>query len=180
MAESDFIKTAFHGWATLICHDLATGADVELDLSFDLGDLNVTGLARQLHEKVLFKRRGRRAGKGVANGERLTPQVTLSCYVTNMTSSAKPGTPFELLLFKGAYEDCVSVLGENHRDAIHLKVGWYGEDFGDEQDDGFKFLDCVYDINFGEAMEGNKFSMTFDVLGDIEDLEGNVICSEAA
>jgi hypothetical protein len=168
---SDFVKNSCQGTVTFIARD-STGANVELELDFDLGDVSLTGLKKKLNEYVRMQRRGRKVSTNFGN--RTFPQLSLSVYVTSLTSSGDKGSASEFCLQRGAYEDNVGVDGAGRPYAIDVRVNIEGSDFDDDEDIEFTCLGCLPEMGFGEAMDGDKATFTFDV----DTVEGDLAAGE--
>lgn len=171
MAISDFVKTAVHGSFTLAD---GTGTPVTLTAAYDLGDVAISGLSGpKLNEVVNFERRGKIISS--AYGARRYQQITFSGYHTGEGASAS-GSLQAFLMKATPYGSNISTLGSGRVYAVKFTLNIEGTDFGDAADWSTVFNNCVpVETAFSEAMDGNKFSFTLQVLGSIT---GSLTASE--
>lgn len=174
MSASDFVMNSVHGVVTVIMHD-TDGNDVEHEELFDLGDVALSGLAKELNELVKYSRRGRRVSED--NGAKMYPQLSLSGFVTSLLNASAPGSLFEAIFGVGAYSDTVSVTGAGRRRAVHVQLEIEGEEIGNDNDDEILCNICYPTTSFGEAMDGDKLNCSFEVCGDVE-VNGETVCSD--
>lgn len=161
-ASSDYVKTAVMGEFRVI---LASGAT--LDFEFDLGDLNISGIRSKLNELVKIRRRGRRVSE--AHGEKADPTLSFTCWGANFVGAdnVPPGTELEALLGVGAYESEDSTSGADRPYTVDLRFKIRGASFGDAFDETVLLEDCYLEGSFAEALDGNKFSWSAEVLGNV-------------
>lgn len=171
MAISDYVKTAVHGSFTLAD---GTGTPVTLTAAYDLGDVAISGLSGpKLNEVMTFERRGKIISS--AHGARRYPQITFSGYLTGEGASA-PGSIQAFLMKATPYTANISTLGAGRVHAVKFTLNVEGTDFGDAADWSVVCNHCVpVETAFSEAMDGNKFSFTLQVLGSIT---GSLAASE--
>lgn len=163
MAISDFVKTAVHG--RLILRD-GSGVPVVLNVQYDLGDVAISGLTgKKLNTPQHHQARGRHIS--TSYGERVYPQLKFSAFLTG-EGAATPGSVQAFIMQNTPYTANVSTTGAGRPYAIEAQLVIEGDDFGDAADWDTTFEDCVpVAVDFGEAMDGNKFSFTLDVTGEI-------------
>lgn len=178
MSVSSIVKTNVSGTITLI--DGTTPTAIELALSFDRGDLNVSGLKEVLNETITVERRGRFVNS--AHGNRVYPSFSFSCWLSAFQDSGT--APGNILTWiqrttGSAYAALVSSLqpgASANADtpfAFDIKYDLEGADFGDSADHTFTLGDCeVLDFTFAEAADGLSVSVNGVVRGAVSgDLE---------
>lgn len=173
MAVSDFAKLDTHGTIKLI--DGTPITPVELTLSYDMGDLSLSGFSKVLNELVKVERRGKFVSAGYGN--RKYPQLTFTNLLMALTSAAAPGTAREFLEQQGAYSANISTLGAGKPYTVHVEVTIEGSDFGDSADHVFQADDChLSDVGLSEG-QPSTLSFSLEVLGAIS---GDIAAAEIA
>lgn len=140
----------------------APGASA-LTLLFDRGDTAISGLDRKLNERVRMTRRGKLGG--TAWGDRTYPQITFTCYWTQLISAdgAAPGSLAEALWQLGAYTDGGSLVPPT----CTLTLTIEGTDLGAANDEVITLTDVAATIDIGEAADGNTLTITGTVEGSV-------------
>lgn len=134
-----------------------------LVLLYDRGDTAITGLDRKLNDRVRMTRRGKLAG--TAWGDRTYPQISFSCYWTQLISEdgAAPGSLLEALWQLGAYTDGGSLVPPT----CTLTLTIEGTDLGAANDETIVLTGVAATVDLGEAADGNTFSITGTVEGSV-------------
>lgn len=166
MAISDFVKSNVHG--SLVFSD-GTGTPITHTELYDLGDLSINfngSSGGKLNNVVHHFRRGNYLSSSY--GERAVPTFSLTAYHTG-TAAAAPGSIADWVLRRTPYGSLVSVLGSGRVWACKLVITYEGTDFGDTNDGTITLNKLVPRLDsFTEAIDGNKFAISGDILGAIE------------
>jgi hypothetical protein len=173
MAISDMVKTSVHG--SIVLSD-GTGTPITHTELYDLGDfaLNLNGASGgKLNAAVHHFRRGNYVSSSY--GDRAVPTMSFTAYHTG-TAGSTPGSIADWVLRRTPYASTVSTLGSGRVWACKVVITWEGTDFGDSADGTITLNNVVLRLDsFAEQMDGNRFSISGDVLGAIE---GDLSCSE--
>ena len=172
MAVSSIVKSAIDGTITL---SDGTGTPVTLALSFDLGDLSITGLSQRLNEVVAVQRRGKLAS--IRHGARTFPQLTFSAYITSYTGvTSAPGSIMDFVTGTGVYSANTST---SSGDVFTCDVTFdiEGTDLGDSADGQIVVADVHFAFDLSEATDGNTVSLTGTIYGSVT---GDVSAAEIA
>lgn len=134
-----------------------------LTIEFDVGDTAITGLDRRLNERVRMTRRGKLGG--TAWGDRTYPQVTITCYWTQLISAdgTAPGSILEALWSLGAYDDGGSLVPPTCTLTLRIE----GTDLGAANDEIITLTEVAGTVDLNEAADGNKFTITGTVEGSV-------------
>lgn len=163
MAVTDFVRNSSMGRITLID---GSASPVSLVAAFDLGDLAISGLrgGGVLADVVKFQRRSRHLS--TAYGERIYPQASFSAFLTELTHATAPGTLVDFLARRAAYSGNVSVQGAGRPYSIDVQFEVLAAAYG-ASDETILLRNCLPLFDLGEAMDGNKISTTWEVLGNV-------------
>lgn len=162
---STYVKNSIHGALSLAD---GTGTPVTLTVSYDKGDLQLSGLGAVLNDLVHVTRRGKYVSS--AHGARRFPTVSFSAFTTNFvgSSTTAPGSLLEFLTGKGAYSANISTLGSGRPMAVKLTLTIEGSNFGDSADETVVMNNVLVEtINFNEAEDGNTLAFEGTVLGTV-------------
>ena len=161
MAVTDFVRNSTMGRLTLID---GSASPVSLVSAFDLGDLAISGLRGGgiLNDVVKFQRRGHHLS--TAHGERIYPQASFSAFLTELTQAVAPGTLLDFIAKRGAYSGNVSTQGAGRPYSIDVQFDILAATYG-ASDEVILLQDCLPLFDLGEAMDGNKISTTWEILG---------------
>lgn len=172
MSLSDFVRNACHG--SFVLED-GSASPVQLTSLFDLGDVQVSGLSGPtLNEVQEYERRGQYVSDAYAN--RRYPTITFTSYHTG-EGAASPGSVQAFLTKSTPYGSNVSVQGSGRVYAVKFTLNIEGSQFGAD-DWSSVFNNCVpVDLNFGEAMDGDKWSITLRSRGAVT---GSIAASQFA
>lgn len=150
------------------------GTTPPVSLAFDTerGDLKITGLSRKLNELVKMERRGRLGS--IAYGNRVYPQLTWTSFVGNFVGAddTPPGTPFEMLMGLGAYDDNFTTFGNVAPGAFRpytttITFRIEGDDVSDPDDEIVTCEDVYVTSDFAEDVSGNALSFSAEILGRV-------------
>lgn len=170
MALSDFVRTHVHG-----SFSLADGAGSPnlLTSLYDLGDVAISGLSGpKLNDVTSHQRRGKWVSDSY--GDRRFPQITFTSFHTG-EGAAAPGSVQAFLTQSTPYGSNVSVQGVGRVYAVKFTLNIEGTNFGAD-DWSTVFNNCVpIDLGFGEAGDGDKWSITLECKGAIT---GSLAASE--
>jgi len=160
-APSTVIKTGTMGTITLV-----SGATT-LALTYDMADLVIEGLSPKLNEVNAHESRG--VFRGLSYGNRTYPTLSFSAWFTNFAGEddTPPGSMIEFLTGLGAYDGNASTLGTGRPMTIDIKLTIEGTDFGDTADETIVCHDVYCTFGFTEAIDGNKFSISGTVYGEV-------------
>jgi hypothetical protein len=161
MAVSEYAKTDIHGSITL---SDGTGTPVTLALSYDMGDLSITGLAEKLNEVTAIQRRGKHVS--LAHGARTYPSVSFSAIMTQFTEASAPGTLADFILRRAAYSANISTTNAGGVYTIDIVLTIEGTDFSDAADHTVTLTDVACTLDFAEGAP-NSFSISGQVYGAV-------------
>ncbi len=166
-----FVKNSVNGYIILRARDGA-GANVDLTVPYDLGDVAVSNLAETLNQVVTFQRRGKWVSDG--HGERIFPGISFTSYHMGYQDQVQ-----EFLFRQGAtYGSLVSVQGAGRPWAIDFILGIEGTAGGDADDWETTFANCpVLPASFNEAMDGDKWALSLECKGAVS---GDLTLAEIA
>lgn len=170
MALSDFVRNSCYG--SFVLED-GTGSPVQLASLFDLGDVAISGLSGPvLNEVQEFEARGNYISDSYA--ARRYPTITFTSYHTG-EGAASPGSVQAFLTKSTPYGSNVSVQGAGRVYAVKFTLNIEGSAAGAD-DWSSVFNNCVpVDLNFNEAMDGDKWSITLRCRGAVT---GSLAASE--
>lgn len=165
MALSGVVKTG-HDSGTLTLID-ATGTPLELVVRFANGDFSFDGVKNSLRETVAVMGRGKL--RSLRKGAPVQPTLSFSAHVTDFSEtgtgtmhdwmSKTTGTPF------ASRVSTTAAIGDV--DTCHVKFTMEGTSYGDGADHVLMFKDVELEMTFGENEDGNAFTMSGTVWGDI-------------
>lgn len=175
MAITDFVRNATVGRLTVID---GSASPVSLVAAYDLGDLSITGLrgggVGGLNDVVKFQRRGRHLS--TAPGERQYPQASFTAFLTELENATAPGTLLDFLAKRRGYSGNTSTQGVGRPYSVHLKWEVLAATYG-ASDETVLVEHCLPLFDLSEAMDGNKLSVSVEVLGRVL-VNGVVLSSE--
>lgn len=170
MSLSDFVRNNCHGSFTLAD---GTPDPVTLTSRFDLGDVAISGLSGPtLNEVQEYEARGQYISD--AHTTRRYVGITFSSYLTG-EGAAAPGSVQAFLMRNTPYGSNISVQGVGRVYAVHFRLNIEGEEFGTDNWSTL-FRNCLpADMSFGEAADGDKFSITLRCRGA---LSGSLVADQ--
>jgi hypothetical protein len=160
VAVSQYVKNNTSGLITLL-----VGATT-LDLAYDQGNFQLTGIAAVLNERLPVERRGRFVN--LVHGNRTYPQLTFNCWLTQFAEASAPGDAIDWILHKDAYSAITPTWGAGLPWASDLRYTMEGTDFGDASDHTFTCHDVDYSADISEGADGVQLSITGTVYGEID------------
>ncbi len=170
MALSTVIKTNRDG--SLQGAD-GTGTPLTANVTFENGDVTITGIASNLNEVVAIESRGR--FNTIRHAARTYPEITFSAKVADL-SEATTGVFQDLVLGTGAHSARVSTLGSSRQEiTLDLTLTIEGTDHGDAADQTIVLNDVFITFDFAESPESNALSFKGTVYGAIT---GDLAASE--
>jgi hypothetical protein len=155
-----FQKLNTHGVVTLRARTGA-GANVDLVVPYDMGDVNATDLAKVLNQVVVSERRGQWVSD--SHGARVYPKISLSAMFMGYLDTIQ-----EFLFQQGTYSTNVSVQGAGRPYAIDFILAIEGTAGGDAGDWETTFANCpMMPASFSEAGDGDKWAFSFECRGAV-------------
>lgn len=161
---SSYVKNATMGTLTLAD---GTGTPVTLAVSYDRGDLAITGLGPKLNNIGKFEARGRFVSH--AYTERRYPTVKFTAWLPNVagSSATAPGSLAEFVSGLGAYAANTPTAGTGRPYTVKLTWTIEGTNFGDAADETVVCNNVFVTFDLQEAMDGNTISLSGEVLGSV-------------
>ena len=162
MALSTIVKSAIDGTITL--NDGTAVTPLSVALTFDNGDLSISGLAKTLNEVVAIQGRGKH--RSVRLGARSYPTLSFTAHVSQLTAAADDGPVTDMVLGQGVYSAAVSTSSGDVY-TLDLTYDIEGTDLGDSADQQIVINDIHCTVDFSESMDGSTVSISGTIYGAI-------------
>ena len=172
MAVSSIVKTSIDGSLTL---SDGTGTPVTLSVTFDLGDLTISGLSQRLNEVAAIQSRGKL--RSIRHAARTFPSLSFSAYVSSYAGETSvPGSLSEFITGTGLYSANTSTsAGDVY--TVDVTFDIEGTDLSDGVDGQIVCSDVHFTFDLAESMDGNTISLSGTVYGAVS---GDVSAAEIA
>lgn len=169
MAESSVVKTGRDGSITF---KDGTGTPLDFTITFDMGDMSVTGLSAVNDKSGKYYNHTEIQARGELVSQRMTdrvfPSVSASMYMRSFHHATEERF-MDFIQGQGAFASRVSTTGAN-AEVFNCDIVFTveGTDHGDAADETLTLNDVTIDsFEFAEAMEGNTFKFSGIVTGAI-------------
>lgn len=157
-----FVKNSCNGVITLRGRT-GVGANWDLELPYDLGDVSVSDVSKVLNEIIPMQRRGKHVSD--AYGARIYPKIGFTSY---FMGGVAVDVLQDFLFRQGTYSTLVGVNGSGRPFSIDIGIRIEGTNGGDSVDWESWFADCpVMPKSFAEAMDGTKWTLAFECRGAV-------------
>ena len=140
--------------------EILDGAVLLLAMTYEDGDFQASGIAKDQNQVKSYKHRGRTYA--VRETEDQNIEGSFSCHLTGLLGDGTTAQPLDPVRKKGLWAAATSTLATNAGDAHLLQIRWTGErtNFGATSDSVCTLKYCHISADFAEGDPG-KLSFKF-------------------